>query len=245
MQQSPAIIRATLFAVGLLSFLAFACLLFASTSAYLLSGEYGSGRDRMTLGVGPFVAGSSSSKSTEVVYWSELTGENSCDPTSDIYAKWSVPNNLCYKGQFMMPASVVALQVMSSIAIALSFLSCTIAFSSQRQTAVKVVAMSSFIAMISSCTHFALWTTLPMSVNLQGSLGAIIPLWDASATGKIIPSIPVRMSFGTSFALFVLSFILLFFSATLSFSIARLPSRFYSVDLYDEDDGMYGQMGKL
>jgi hypothetical protein len=240
---SNAIVRASMFGAGMLSFLAFLSLLFSSTSALLLSGttKQNDSKQDVILGVGPFVAGSSSALS-DVVWWSDLPSTNACDRSTDIYKKWSKPNQLCDdQGGFVVPLSVTAVQVVSSIATCFSCLACTVAFSSQTLVAVRATVICSFIAMIFSCTHFAIWTTDSISVKLQHPTGDVIPLWDPAHPQKLVPSQRITMSFGFSYGWFVISFILLFFCTTLSCSIARLPKRFFTLD---EDDGLYGT-GKL
>ena len=239
----PAIIKASGFVSGMLTFLAFACLLFSSTSAYLLSGEVATpDGKRQTVGIGPFVAGSST-RTSEVVWWSELNDANCCNRSLDIYKAWAGPHGLCSgKGHFSVPAYVVALQTLSSIASAFSFVACTVAFSSQTQVAIRTITASSLIAMALSCIHFLLWVAYPLAGKLQSEAGDVVPLWHPTQTSSIVPSPPVRMSFGFAFALCVASFVLLLGSSALMYSVARLPPRFYQAD--DDEDGLYG-VGKL
>jgi hypothetical protein len=239
---SSDITRASLFGVGLLTLLAFAASLFSSTSAFLL---WGSAKNQqgheIFYGIGPFIAGAST-KNSDVVWWSELTGENACAAKSAISVEWATKNGLCDgKRRFIVPGATTAIQVMSSLSTALSFIACSVAFSWNSRKAVAFVAICSFGAMLCSCIHFALWATHPLAIHLQDHLGDVVPLWESGKEQELTISPRVSMGFGVSYLLFIASFVMLLLGAAIAYGIFRLPLRYFQVD---DDEGSYG-LGKL
>lgn len=236
------IVRAGSFATGLMTFLAFCSSLFSSTSPYLIWGDArdGSGR-HIEYGTGPFIAGTSS-QSSDVVWWSDLNKDNACGSSSLIKVEWADVHGLCsQKGDFVVPQVTTAIQVMASLTTALSFVACTLAFSSHKKRTIVAVGICSCVAMVFSCTHFALWTTHPLAVSLRSPHGDFVPVWSGGPESVITLSPAVKMNFGISYGLFVVSFILLLFATLLARSISLIPTRFFDAD---DDDGLYG-IGKL
>ena len=239
---SKELILASSFAAGLLSFLAFMALLFASTSANLLWGTVKDAGEETIYGIGPFIAGSSS-KNSDVVWWSDLNSDNACGSASKIRLGWSERHGLCDRSNtFAVPSSTMAIQWTSSIATALSCIACSLSFSSQTKKAITIVCACSVLAMLFSCIHFALWTTHPLAKQLQLGLGDVVPLWEPGKVPTLHLSPQVHMSFGISYGLFVTSFVLLVGAVAVSYSMAIRPMKFF--DHGTNDEGSFG-LGKL
>ena len=235
-------IQASTFCIGILTFLAFCCSLFSSTSAYLLWGSSQPVHGQVVYyGVGPFIAGSSS-RNSDVVWWSDLNSKNACGSQSPLRGVWAIPNGLCSPlNDFVVPSAIVGIQVLAAFTVSLSFLACAVAFSSQSRRAVHVVAISSFLAMIFSCAHFIVWTTHPLAIRLQSLEGGVVPLWESLKEPTLTVSPTVHMGFGVSYTVFIFSFLLLLSATVLSVPLVRLPIHHFA---RDDDEGTYG-IGKL
>jgi len=195
-------------------------------------------------GVGPFVAGSQTAYYTVgsvtyyggVVWWNQLNTQNVCLNPNPSVLLWAANNNLCPNGKFAVPPESLGLQACIVLATIFSFLACASGFSVSRSRAGGggSAACTSFLAMVFSIAAFAIWTTWPMSTNLQGA-GDNIPIWvsgTVTGTYTIGVSPKVKLYYGWTYITTICAFVLLLFS-TCTFSAV-------SKRLSEDDGGGFG-----
>lgn len=232
--------------------ISFIFLLVATCSAWTIWGAVEISPYAYNFGLSPFVAGTnwgpSSYWSSNFVYWADLNVKNVCEsPNSEVLTLYGKPYGMCAEDPaapgsytFALPSAVMAIQATVILATILSFFTCVAGYSinSSKDVGAWVAAGTSLLAMIFTICAFSLWCTWDLSSQCVYGDGCYVPVWQTQGVLSLVSvkgsPIKIKMYFGGSWIVTVLSFMFLLISTGGFFTVAASYKR------RDEDAGTFG-----